>query len=205
MRQGCAGVDGSVCIPAQSLSLREKADRCIVGKTVHEIVNSALNVWWNMSTAENITFMVIRGVIALSIVGLGFYCVAQGIHFFTLPRVEAEQIRIQFVGLDITASGLGAFIFAVGLALCYMGKRTAPTRTETERNTETPIWTEPTFQAAVQGTATHLQPVKAKEGIGISVIEGHIEIPSAARQITPVHRASESITIAEEPHTDSGV
>lgn len=30
------------------------------------------------TTAENITFMVIRGIIALAIVGLGFYCISQG-------------------------------------------------------------------------------------------------------------------------------
>ena len=158
-----------------------------------------------MSTGENITFMVIRGIIALAIVGLGFYCIAQGIHFLTLPLSEAEQIRIHFFGLDITASGLGAFIFAVGLALCYVGKRTAPTRNETVRNTEEPLWAEPTVQPAVQGTATPWQPAKAKEGIGISVIEGHMEIPSATHQITPVHRTSESITIAEEPHTNPGL
>ena len=84
----------------------------------------------NISTAENITLMVIRGAIALAIVALGFYCVAQGIHFFALTRAEAEQIRVHFIGLDITASGLGALIFAVGLAVCYGGQRTASMRIE---------------------------------------------------------------------------
>lgn len=88
------------------------------------------------SAVENITFMVIRGIVALAIVGLGFYCIAQGIHFFALPRVEAEQIRIHLIGLDISASGLGAVIFGVGLALCYLGKRTAPARIEI-KSTET--------------------------------------------------------------------
>src|SRR5215469_11914628 len=131
-----------------------------------------------MNTAENITFMTIRGLIALAIVGLGFYCVAQGIHFFALPQVEAEQIRIHFIGLNITASGLGALIFAVGLALCYVGHRTAPRRIETTRGT--PLWT-PTrpgipalpeltaFLDDLQRNATRLQPTKANEGIGRSV------------------------------------
>lgn len=91
------------------------------------------------SAAENITFMVVRGVIALAIVAVGFYCVAQGIHFFSLPRAEAEAIHIHFIALDITANGLGAVIFAVGLAICYLGKRTAPARIET-MSTETPSY-----------------------------------------------------------------
>ena len=89
--------------------LRENVfGRSVIGKTVTKSLISQLMSSENMSTAENITLMVIRGVIALAIVGLGFYCVAQGIHFFALPRVEAEQIRIHFIGLDITASEMGA-------------------------------------------------------------------------------------------------
>ena len=159
-----------------------------------------------MSVAENITFMVIRGAIALAIVGLGFYCVAQGIHFFALPRVEAEQIRIHFIGLDITASGLGALIFAVGLAVCYVGQRTAPLRIETTSGT--PLWTPirqeipalPELTAvldALQRNATWLQPAKAKEGIGMSVAEGHMAIPTAARRLPSVRRTPESITQVE--------
>jgi len=155
-----------------------------------------------MNTAENITFMTIRGLIALAIVGLGFYCVAQGIHFFALPQVEAEQIRIHFIGLDITASALGAVIFVVGLALCYIGQRTAPMRTET--TTETPYWT-PTrpgipalpeltaFLDDLQRNATRLQPAKAKEGIGMSVAEGHMAIPTAARQLP----SAQSVAVVE--------
>jgi len=160
----------------------------------------------NMSTVENITFMVIRGVIALAIVGLGFYCVAQGIHFFALPRVEAEQIRIQFIGLDITASGLGAVFFAVGLAVCYLGQRAALMRNESTRGT--PLWTatRPEIPAlpelttvldALQRTAARMQPAQAKEGIGMSVAEGRMAIPTAARQLPSAHRTSESITFAE--------
>ena len=159
-----------------------------------------------MSTAENITFMVIRGVIALAIVGLGFYCVAQGIHFFALPRVEAEQIRIHFIGLDITASGLGALFFAVGLAVCYVGQRTVFMRIETTRGT--PLWTPmrpeipalPELNAVLddlQRTATRLQPAKVKEGVGMSVAEGHMAIPSAARQLPSAQRTSESVTFVE--------
>ena len=159
-----------------------------------------------MSTAENITLMVIRGVIALAIVGLGFYCVAQGIHFFALPRVEAEQIRIHFIGLDITASEMGAVFFAVGLAVCYIGQRTAPMRIESTRGT--PLWspTHPDIPAlpelaavldALQRTATRLQPAKTKEGIGMGVAEGHMAIPTAARQLPSAHRTSESITFME--------
>jgi len=109
-----------------------------------------------MSTAENVTFMVIRGVIALAIVSLGFYCVAQGIHFFAVPPVEAEQIRP------------GALIFAVGLALCYAGQRTAPMRIETTRETpETPLWTP---------THPEIPTLPEVEGIGMSVAEGHMAI-----------------------------
>jgi hypothetical protein len=127
----------------------------------------------NISTAENITFMVVRGAIALAIEGLGFYCVAQGIHFFALPRVEADQIR------------LGAVIFAVGLAVCYVGQRTASMRIATTIGT--PLWTPrpespalPELTAVLddlQRTATRLQPVKAKERIGMSVAEGRMAIP----------------------------
>ena len=76
-------------------------------------------------------------IVALAIVAVGFYCIAQGIHFFSLPRAEAEAIHIHSIGLDITANGLGAVIFAVGLAMCYIGKRTAPARIET-KSTEAP-------------------------------------------------------------------
>ena len=159
-----------------------------------------------MSPAENITLMVIRGFIALAIVGLGFYCVAQGIHFFALPRVEAEQIRIHFIGLDITASELGAVIFAVGFAVCYVGQRTVPMYIETTNGT--PLWTPtrpeipalPELSAvldAIQRNATRLQPAKAKEGIGMSVAEGRMAIPTAARQLPSVRRTSESIAHVE--------
>ena len=163
-------------------------------------------MYGKMSTAENITFMVIRGGIALAIVGLGFYCVAQGIHLFALPRAEAEQIRIHFIGLDITASGLGALIFAVGLAVCYIGQRTAPMRTETTKGT--PLWTPrpevsalPELTAVLddlQRTATRLQPAKAKEGMGMSVAEDHMAIPTAAHQLPSADRTSESVTFVED-------
>jgi len=105
-----------------------------------------------MSTAENVTFMVIRGAIALAIVGLGFYCVAQGIHFFAVP-VDGEQISP------------GALIFAVGLALCYAGQRTAPMRIETTRETpETPFW---------PPTPPETPTLPEVEGIGMSVAEGY--------------------------------
>ena len=135
--------------------------------------------------AENITFMVIRAVIALAIVGLGFYCVAQGIHFFALPQVDAEQIRIHFIGLNITASGLGALIFAVGLGVCYVGQRPPPIRIDT--TTGMPLWTPrpeipalpelTAFLDDLQRTATRSQPAKAKEGIGMRVAEGRMAIP----------------------------
>jgi hypothetical protein len=78
------------------------------------------------TTAENVTFMIVRGTVALAIVGLGFYCIAQGIHFLALPQVEAAQLHMHFVGLDISASGLGAVIFGTGIALCFIGQRTVP-------------------------------------------------------------------------------
>jgi hypothetical protein len=159
-----------------------------------------------MSVAENITFMVIRGAIALAIVGLGFYCVAQGIHLFALPRVEAEQVRIHFIGLDITATELGAVIFAAGLAVCYLGQRTIPMHIETTSGK--PLWTatRPDIPAlpeltavldALQRNATRLQPAKAKEGVGMSVAEGHMTIPTAARQLPSVRRTPESIPQVE--------
>ena len=127
----------------------------------------------NIGTAENITFMVIRGVIALAIEGLGFYCVAKGIHFLALPGVEDEQIR------------LGALILAVGLAVCYLGQRTASMRIETTMGT--PLWTPrpespalPELTAVLddlQGTSMRLQRAKAKERIGMSVAEGRMAIP----------------------------
>ena len=89
------------------------------------------------TTAENITFMIVRGIIALAIVGVGFYCIGQGIHFFVLPRPEAQLIRIHLLGLDIDARGLGAVIFGTGLALCYVAARTAPRSIKTRTTTET--------------------------------------------------------------------
>lgn len=86
------------------------------------------------STSENIAFMVIRGVVALAIVGVAFYCIGQGIHFFTLPHAEAEDIHLKILGLEITASGLGAVIFGTGVALCFVALRTAPRRFETKRS-----------------------------------------------------------------------
>ena len=49
----------------------------------------------------------------------------------------------------------------------------------------------------IQRTATRLQPAKAKEGIGIRVAEGHMAIPTAARQLPSAQRTSESITHVE--------
>lgn len=85
------------------------------------------------SPAENIAFMVIRGVIALAIVGVAFYCIGQGIHFFMLPHAEAETIHLKLLGLDLTASGLGAVIFGTGVALCFVARYTAPRKFETKR------------------------------------------------------------------------
>jgi len=80
------------------------------------------------STAENITFMVIKGIIALVMSGIAFYCIIKGIEFFRLTQAEAEQIHMHFLGLDIDANGCGAVIFAVGIGLCWIAKLTAPTR-----------------------------------------------------------------------------
>ncbi len=104
------------------------------------------------TTAENIAFIIVRGIVALAIVGLGFYCIAQGIHFFALPRSEAEQIHIHFVGLDITASGLGAVIFATGLGLCFVGKRAAPKSIQSAGTSDT---------VAAPGTAPSQPPAPA--------------------------------------------
>jgi hypothetical protein len=90
------------------------------------------------STAENIVFMVIRGVVSLAIVGVSVYCISQGIHFFILPHAEAEAIQVEVLGLHISASGLGAVIFGTGIALCFVALRTAPRRIESKRTTENP-------------------------------------------------------------------
>lgn len=90
------------------------------------------------SSAENITFMVIRGVVALAIIGVAFYCLGQGLHFFTLPHNEAEAIQVHVLGLNISASGLGAVIFGTGIALCFVGYRAAPKKFEARRKTEDP-------------------------------------------------------------------
>jgi hypothetical protein len=85
------------------------------------------------SPAENIVFMVIRGLVALAIVGVAFYCIGQGIHFFTLPHSEAEAIEVHVLGLNMSATGLGAVIFGTGIALCFVGLRAAPKKFETRR------------------------------------------------------------------------
>jgi hypothetical protein len=88
------------------------------------------------TTGENVAFLVVRGAVALAIVGLAFYCVGQGIRFLALPQFEAQQIHVHLVGMDITASGLGAIIFASGIALCFVGRQTAPKRIERTKNAE---------------------------------------------------------------------
>lgn len=66
------------------------------------------------SAAENITFMVVRGVIALAIVAVGFHCVAQGIHFFSLPRAEGEAIHINFIRFRHYCEWIGGSHFCCG-------------------------------------------------------------------------------------------
>lgn len=91
---------------------------------------------YTSTTAENITFMIIRGLVALAIVGLAFYCIGKGIYFFLLPQTVAQTIQIHLLGLTISADGIGAVIFGTGVALAYVGKLTAPKRIETRRNDE---------------------------------------------------------------------
>jgi hypothetical protein len=88
------------------------------------------------SQAENIVFMIIRGVVALAIVGVAFYCIGQGIHFFMLPRQEAEAIQVSILGMRLSASGMGSVIFGTGIALCFVALRTTPRRLEARRTTE---------------------------------------------------------------------
>lgn len=81
---------------------------------------------------KNITFMVIRGIVALAIVGVAFYCIGQGIHFFALPHNEAEAIQLHVLGLNISAGGLGAVIFGTGVALCFVAYRTTPRKLQVQ-------------------------------------------------------------------------
>jgi hypothetical protein len=88
------------------------------------------------STAVNIVFMAIRGLISLAIVGVAFYCLKQGIQFFMLPHEAAQQIQLEILGSKISASGLGAVIFATGVALAFVGLRAAPRSLTTSRTTK---------------------------------------------------------------------
>jgi len=90
-----------------------------------------------MSTdTEGLAFIVIRGLVALAIVCAAFYCFGQGVHFLRLPQAEAQQIHIHFVGVDITATGLGAVILAAGVALCLVAAKVVPKSIETKETTE---------------------------------------------------------------------
>jgi len=146
------------------------------------------------TTAENITFIIVRGVIALAMVGLGFYCLAQGIHFFMLPRAEAQQIHIHFVGLDITANGLGAVIFGTGLGFCYVGKRTAPTRIQTTSTSET----HPAQEAATQPAASVVRAATPPSDAVAAREERSSAVPPATPRSGSV-RTSEGVTIMEAP------
>jgi hypothetical protein len=84
------------------------------------------------SSTENIVFMIVRGIVALSIVGVAIICVVQGVQFFKLPHLEAEAIQLNVLGLRLSASGLGAVIFGTGIAMCFVALRTAPRRFETK-------------------------------------------------------------------------
>lgn len=86
------------------------------------------------STAINIVFMAIRGLISLAIVGVAFYCLKQGVQFFMLPHEAAQQIQLEILGSKISASGLGAVIFATGVALAFVGLRAAPRSLSTSRS-----------------------------------------------------------------------
>jgi hypothetical protein len=88
------------------------------------------------SAAENIAFLVVRGIVALAIIGVAFYCIGQGIHYFMLPRLEAEAIQVHVLGLNISATGLGAVIFGTGIALCFFGLRATPRRFESKKTIE---------------------------------------------------------------------
>ena len=92
-----------------------------------------------MSTsAENITFMLIRGVVALAIVGVGFFCLAKGLFFFAMPIQLAQNIQVHLLGLELSASGLGAVIFGSGIVLCYIATLAAPKRLEHKKLVEGP-------------------------------------------------------------------
>jgi hypothetical protein len=78
------------------------------------------------TNVESVIFLLVRGVIALAIIGLGYYCIHEGIQFFMLPTAEKQDLHTHVLGLDITANGLGAIIFGTGIALGFIGLRAAP-------------------------------------------------------------------------------
>jgi carbon storage regulator len=90
-----------------------------------------------LTPAERIIFMICRTAIALAISGLAFYGIQQGIHYLTLPSQSPEQFQASLLGMRVTASGLGAVIFASGIAFGFLAVRAGPRRITAER-TSTP-------------------------------------------------------------------
>lgn len=158
------------------------------------------------TTTEAMTFIIIRGIVSLAIIGVAFYCIAQGIHFFSLPRPEAEQIRVHLLGLEITASGLGAVIFGTGLALCFVGWRAAPkwiTATSTMETASAgasppqPPAPQPPAPTAAPSTPSLSPPQPPAPEPPASTI-----VPSAPS--SGVTRSSVGVTVCEPPGGRSG-
>ena len=138
------------------------------------------------SAAENIVFLIVRGIVALAIIGVAFYCIDQGIHYFMLPQSEAEAIQIHILGLNISATGLGAVIFGAGVAFCFVGLRAAPRRFESKKTIETtPPPDAPPAAKSVPGKAS-MFPTRTVEESVVTFVPTRIFEQTTASLIRPV-------------------
>src|SRR5215813_2331142 len=86
--------------------------------------------------SDGITFVIVRGLLALAAIGAAIYCIMQGIHYWALPRAEAQLIDINIFGAHLNASGLAGVIFAAGVAFGVVAVRLAPKQISTTSTKE---------------------------------------------------------------------